>query len=80
MRARGCGRRGPLTVLRLRAEDDVALDGDLLQARARGAEELAEAEGADAAGPEALEGLCVLAPCLDDDVQPRSAGNVDVLK
>ena len=80
MRARGCGRQIQLTVLRLRTEDDVALDGDLLQARARGAQELAEAEGADAAGPEALEGLGVLAPGLEEDVEAGAAVDVDAFE
>jgi hypothetical protein len=69
-----------LTILVLWLHDDVAFHGEILQARPLRSEQLRQRHSADTRGPESLEGLCVLTPGLDEDVETGPPMNVHRLQ
>lgn len=66
-------RTNRLTIACFSLYDELALDHDATKAfatwRERRDEEVHECEGVDAAGPESLEGLGVLGPCLEENLE-----------
>jgi len=58
-----------LTILCLWINDNVALDGEILQTWPSCEEQSCQSQRADSRGPEALERLGIFAPSLDQNIQ-----------
>ena len=69
---------GPLTILCLSGDNDVALDHQVLQRRPFCQEQLRKRERADTRLPETLECLGVLTPRVDEDIKARTTLNVHI--
>lgn len=65
-----------LTILGFGFDDDVAFDGQILEARSFSIEELSKGKGADSRRPESLECFCILAPCLNENIQCRASVDI----
>lgn len=68
------------TVFRFWLHNKITLYLKRLETRPCRCEQVNQGESAGTGDPEALERLCVLAPCLHDDVQPRPAFNADAFQ